>query len=109
MTPETVQLDPWVLPLLAGTITPILTGIVTRPRATSGTKALVGLLAAALAAAGIEVIHWLTTAGGTFEFRPALVLFLVTFATHLAAYYGFWKPVGGGAAPGATTTRGFIG
>lgn len=51
MTPETIQLDPWILP----------------------------------------------------------ILFLATFATHLATYYGIWRPVGGGAAPGAATTKGWIG
>lgn len=57
MTPETIQLDPWILPILVGTLTPILTGIVTR----------------------------------------------------FDAYYGIWRPVGGGAAPGAATTKGWIG
>lgn len=109
MTPETIQLDPWILPILVGTLTPILTGIVTRFDARPGTKAITGLVIAGLAAAAIEVVNWLTTTGGSFQVRAVAVLFLATFATHLATYYGIWRPVGGGAAPGAATTKGWIG
>ncbi len=95
-----ITLAAWVVALLGGTVTPLLTGLITKLEAHPGTKAFVALVIAAF----IAVIDAITLAQGTFVVQDMIILFTVTFVMHVSTYYGFWKPVGSGAAPGARAT-----
>lgn len=97
---STIHLEAWVVALIAGTVIPIVTGLITKLSATPGTKALVAFFLTAV----VAVFDAIVLAGGTFVVRDTVVLFVTTFAWHVAAYYGLLKPVGGGAAPGARAT-----
>lgn len=108
MDPEVIILEPWVVPLLAGTVTPVLTGIVTRFTASPATKALTGVVLAALASALLEIFKVVSSDAG-FEIRDAAVMFVVVFAAHVVSYYGLWRPIGDGGAPGARQTKGWVG
>lgn len=102
MDPSTITLAAWLVAFLGGTAIPVLTGLATKLEASPGTKAVVGL---ALSAA-VTALATIVDGQGVFEPRTSLMLFASTFVTHVCAYYGFLKPVGGGAAPGAKATAG---
>lgn len=101
--PSTYTLSPWILAIVTGTVTPILTGLVTKLGASSPVKALTGFVLMALG----TVINLIVTNNGTFVIRDAIVLFATTFVVHAAMYLNLWKPVGGGAPPGAKSTANF--
>lgn len=85
-----IQLDAWVVALLAGTISPILTAILTKLSATPGLKALIALLVTAV----LAVVNAIVFANGEFLVRDMVILFVVTYSTHAVTYFNFWKPVG---------------
>lgn len=95
-----IELSAWIVALLAGTITPVLTGIVTKLEAHPGTKALIAVMITAV----ISVINAITLANGQFIFQDIVILFVTTFVWHVATYFGIWKPIGNGTAPGARAT-----
>lgn len=98
---DPVQLPEWmIIPVLAGLVTPFLTGFATKLSASAGTKAVVALAVTAL----VAVIDSVVRHGGGFVPTEMAVLWATTFATHAASYFGAWKPIGGGAAPGAAAT-----
>lgn len=80
-----VHLDVHVLTIIAGTIIPILVGIVTKASASAKVKAAVNVvlsIAAGFATAALAV-HGDVTA-------DVFIAWLASVAT----YYGFWKPIG---------------
>lgn len=97
---STIHLAAWLVSLLGGTAVPVLTGLATQLRATSGRKALIGVAMSAV----VTVLAVIVQAEGTFVAEDALLLFATTFGAHVTTYYGFWRPLGGGAAPGALAT-----
>lgn len=98
---DTVVLPDWLyVPLIAGSLTPILTGVLTKLDAHPGTKALVAAILTGL----VAVIDSIARHGSAFQPAEMLVLWVTTFAWHCAAYFGILKPAGGGVAPGAAAT-----
>jgi len=95
-----IELAAWIVALLGGTLSPVLTGIVTKLQAHPGTKAFI----AVLITAAIAVIDAITLAHGEFILQDIVILFVTTFTWHVATYFGVWKPVGNGVAPGARGT-----
>jgi dolichyl-phosphate-mannose--protein O-mannosyl transferase len=95
-----IELAAWVVALLAGTVTPVLTGLITKLNAHAGTKAFI----AVLLTAGVAIIDAIVVAKGEFILQDIVILFVMTFTWHVATYFGVWKPVGGGVAPGARST-----
>lgn len=95
-----IQLSAWVVALLGGTISPVLTGLVTKLGASSGTKALMALIITAL----IAVVDAVVNANGAFNPSALVTLFVVTFVAHASSYWNFWRPVG---VPGVLATAEF--
>lgn len=84
----TVALDVEFVSLLIGTVIPLLVGLLTKLNASSGVKAVVNALLAALAG-------FLTEAGSDeFVLGSAIVTVLLTWAVSVATYYGLYKPTG---------------
>lgn len=100
MDTGSIQLEAWVVALIAGTVIPIIVGLITKLGAHPGTKALVAITLTAI----VAILNAVVVAEGTFVVRDIIVLFVTTFAWHVATYYGIWKPIGSGAAPGAKAT-----
>lgn len=101
--PSTVTLEPWVVAIIGGTLIPLLVGVATKLGASPGLKAVIGLVLVAV----VTALNVIVTNNGTFVIRDVVVLFATTFVVHVASYYGLWKPIGGGAAPGAEATKNF--
>lgn len=95
--PATVTLEPWVVAILAGTVTPLITGLITKLGASSAVKAITGFVLVAIAA----VINTILNSNGMFVVRDVVILFATTFVMHVAMYAGVWKPLGGDGAPTA--------
>ena len=86
---DTVYTTPALfLPLLSGLLTSPLTAFVTKFKADSATKALTGFVVVALSAALQMVIG----AEGTFTLRNLFGVFMVSYISHLATYFGMLKP-----------------
>lgn len=100
-----LSISPVILAVLAGTILPILNGIVLRTTASSGLSAFVNLVGVAL----VTVANFVLTSP-VFDVSTVVILAGSTFAMSIASYYGFWKPIdsGGGRAP-LNGTLGFVG
>lgn len=100
-----VQLSPVVLAILAGTIVPVLAGIVSRTTASSGAVAIVNLVVSAL----MVVVNYVLT-NPVFDVSTVVTLFATTFTAGIASYYGVWKPInaGGDRAP-LNGTLGIVG
>lgn len=88
--PSTVTLEPWVVAILVGTVTPLITGLLTKLSAASGVKVLVNVVLVALG----TVLNLIITNNGTFVVRDVIVLFACTFVANVASYAGVWAPVG---------------
>lgn len=97
--PETVDLAPWIVVLLGGTLIPLITGLLTKQAAHPGLKATVSIALSAALAAVAPVF-----ATGSFQVRETLALFVGTFATQVLTYYGLWKPIGNGTSPTQAAT-----
>ena len=98
-----ISLDATIVAIIAGTVIPILVGIITKLHASSGLKALIGLALAVVVATLNDIV---IANNGTFEVKTALVYLFVTMSTSIATYYGVYKPTLG-AAPLAKLTSGF--
>lgn len=82
-----ISVDTALWGLLAGTLLPILVGLVTRSATKSGLKAiLLALLAAATA-----VIQE-AASSGSFIFKAALLKFALLFLTAVGVHFGLLKP-----------------
>lgn len=103
--PVDIELSPVVISLLAGTVTPLLTGLAVKLRASSGLKAIVGLVFVAIAAGTNFVI----TSNGSFKIDDLAIIVFTTFVAHVSTYYGVWKPVGSSTdgSPAMTATPDF--
>lgn len=88
--PAIVTLQPWIIAILVGTITPLITGFVTKLSASSGVKAIVSLVLVAIG----TVINMIVTNNGVFTVRDAVVLFATTLVAHMASYFQVWEPIG---------------
>lgn len=100
---ETVVLDPFIVALIGGSLIPILTGIVTKLRSSTGVKAGVALvLSAAVGVAGQVV-----TNDGELEPKLALLAFATAFAANVTSYLGVHKAIGKPVPILATATANF--
>jgi len=84
--------DPTLILILIGAVTPLITGLLTKASASGTVKSLV---AVALTLVG-AVITWVIEHDGGFTVKEFVVWFAIVFVTHVATYYGAWKPIGGG-------------
>lgn len=93
-----LSISPVILAVLAGTVVPILNGILLKTNASSGVGAVLNLVTTAV----ITVVNFVLTQP-TFDVSTVVILFVTTFATAITSYYGLWKPIaaGGDRAPGA--------
>lgn len=90
-----VSIDAIGLATLAGIVTPILVGLITKLGASSTTKAIVTIvLTVALA-----VVNEIVNSGGSFAVYSMAVYAAWQFVVHMATYLGIWKPVGSSDAP----------
>jgi dolichyl-phosphate-mannose--protein O-mannosyl transferase len=96
--PGAVTLQPYVVALLAGTITPLVTGLITKLSAAPGVKAIVSLVLVAV----VTVINTVVTNDGHFLVRDLVILFFTTLVAHMASYFQIWEPIG---KPGTTWTQ----
>lgn len=94
----TITFTAGIVALLAGTITPVLTGLVTRVGTSNAAKAAVSFTLIAI----LAVINQIVTAPDhTFEVWGAVLLFATTFITHMATWIGIWQPTKAGGPDGA--------
>lgn len=105
MVVDSLMVEPWVLAAVAGPLIAVLTGMLTRLDARPAVKVGVSLALTALTAAVTELLD----RGVAFDLGQAAGLFGRIYIAHVVAYQGALKALGGGAAPGATTTEGVIG
>lgn len=89
-----VQLDPVVMSILIGIVTPLLAGLMVKLQASSGIKAFVGVVLVAVNA----VVSWVVQVDGSFHWEQFTLVTFTAFATHVFTYLGIWKPAGGGVA-----------
>lgn len=102
-TATVITLDPFVVSVLAGTIIPVITGVVTKLEAASGVKAIVALVLSAV----VGILTPIVNQGGTFDWKIALLSFAAAFATNLTTYLGMWKAIGQPYPPLAKATENF--
>lgn len=97
VTPAAITLQPYVVAIIIGTITPLLTGLITKLGASDGVKAIVSFVLIAIATVLNQIVH----DNGTFVWRDTIILFATTLVMHIATFYGIWSPMGHGPAPTA--------
>lgn len=95
-----------VLSLIIGVVLPLLAGLLTRSSASSGVRAVVLLVLAAVSSFLTELYN-ATVAGGVFDIGSTLLAVLGTFLVAVGSHFGFWRAVG--ASEAAKRTGGFIG
>lgn len=84
------QLDIPTLNLVLGVAIPLLVGLVTKLRASSGTKAVMNAgLSAVAGGLGAAL-----AASGRVDLKTVLLGVLTTWGTSILTYYGLWKPTG---------------
>ena len=82
-----VEVDLQLIAVLAGTVIPLLVGLVTKLRASSTVKAWANALLSALSATSAVIIET-----GALYWRDVILTFGTTWVTSIATYYGLWKP-----------------
>lgn len=85
-----IHIEAIYVAFIAGTIIPILTGMIVKYEASSGLKAVVALFLNAV----VAVLNAIVNGGGDFVVRDTLMLFAGQFAWHVATHFGFWRPTG---------------
>lgn len=92
----------WVqlLTLLVSVVLPALVALVTRRMASSGLKATVLALLAAVLGFGSELLDALTQ-GGVFDVGAGVYAWVTAFVIAVAAHYGLLKPTGVTGSQGA--------
>lgn len=95
-----------VLSLVIGTVLPLLAGLLTRSNASSGVRAVVLLVLAAISSFLTELYN-AVVAGAAFDVGATLLAVLATFLVGVGTHFGFWAPTR--AADAAKRTGGFIG
>lgn len=94
-----IHIDTALLALVAGTLIPIATGVLTKVHASSAVKASCSAILAAVTA----VVSLLTQYAGVVSWRQALFVGLGALATQGATWFGLYKPTGFGPAVNANT------
>lgn len=89
-----------VLTLLVSVVLPALVALVTKRMASSGVKAVVLALLAALVGFLSELLHAMVTAL-SFDVGTVLLTWLTSFIVAVAAHYGLLKPTGLTGSQGA--------
>lgn len=87
---STIHLTPTVMSILSAAVVPLLVGLVTKYKASSGLKAILFLALSAVSALVSQVV----AASGTFTLEALLKSFAITFGLGIAAHYGLYKPSG---------------
>lgn len=87
---DSVDIDPYVLALLAGLVIPLITGLFTKLETSSGVKRFFSFVLSALAGALAQVV---AVSGHVQDLKALIVSTLIAFGASAAAYYGVWKPV----------------
>jgi hypothetical protein len=93
-----------ILLLVAGTVLPLLVGLVTTRVTAPGIKSIL-LAALALVATVLGQVIVALQTGEPFDVGAALLLALVTFLIAVGMHYGLWKPVGVAAALADTLVK----
>lgn len=94
-----------LLTLLAGTVLPLLVGLVTTRDTNSNRKAVLLVLFSVLTPLLAELAHALSTQT-PYDLGLALFTALGTFLVGVGLHYGLWKPTGAAGAAQDALTRG---
>jgi hypothetical protein len=90
-TSETsVELSPFLVTLIIGTLLPIATGLLTKLNASDKVKGTVNLFLAAVTAI---ISQNLVEGGGAIFSEDTLLMGLLAFIASVAAYHGFWQNI----------------
>lgn len=84
----TIDLSPFVVAVLGGTVIPILTALATKLCAGSHVKAIFALVLSVIVGALSSIV----TADGHFNVHTLLLTTGVAFATQITSYLGVYKP-----------------
>lgn len=84
-----MHIDSAVLTLIAGTLVPLATGLVSKQSASSGLKAVINVFLSAVAAVALQA-----NAHNGLVTQDTLVQGYQVFIAGIASYYGFLKPRG---------------
>jgi len=86
---ETEFFDTQLISVVGGVVVPILVGVVTKLRASSGLKSILNAaLSAITGAVGAGQVE------DGWSFKVFVVSWAITFAISIASYYGLYKPTG---------------
>ena len=86
-----------ILQLLAGTVLPLLVGLVTTRETSPGRRAIYLAALSVVISLLTEVASALQT-GVTYNLGTALIAALVTFLIAVGTHFGLWKPTGAAGA-----------
>jgi hypothetical protein len=95
-TDSALNLPPYVVALLLGTLIPLVNGVVTKLTTSSTVKAIITLVLSAIAGA---VNVSLVDGGGAVISWSTLNAAAITFIVAVATYVGVWKPMGVTSSP----------
>jgi hypothetical protein len=82
-----------ILQVVAGTLLPLLVGLVTKRETSPGRKAVLLAALSVLTSLLTEIASALQT-GVVYNLGTALLASLVTFLVAVGTHYGLWKPTG---------------
>jgi hypothetical protein len=88
MNLQSIHIEAIYVVFLAGTIVPLLVGLATKYEASGGLKAIIAIVFTA----AVSVINAITSTDGTFVVRDTVLLFFAQFITHVAIFFGVWRP-----------------
>jgi len=80
--------DTQMIGIVGGVLVPIIVGIIAKLNAPSGLKAILNAALSALTSVLAQIIP------GSFQWRPFIVTWALTWVVSVATYYGLWKPTG---------------
>lgn len=86
----TVDLDPFVVAIIAGPVVTLLTGLITKLDASSGLKRVVAMALSAIAG----VLAQIVAADGNLDIGPIIESALLAFGSSVVAYYMALRPTG---------------
>lgn len=96
-----IHADVAALTFVVGSLIPALVALVTKARASDGTKAVVNALLSAIAG----VLSLAILSGGTFDLEHALIAVALTWFSSVAAHFGLLKPAGITGSTGVIQAR----
>jgi hypothetical protein len=94
-----VNVDPFLLSLLTGTLLPLVVGVVTKTEASPKLKAVVLAALAALSGYLVNVV----SDTGVVEWEPVVTAMLTAAVAAWSGYQSLWKPTGVAPAVQAAT------